>query len=95
MKSFTGNPLICLRSGPKNEIVSYLESKKIATRMLFAGNIIRQPAFHGQNHRIVSNLENTDVIMNNTFWIGVYPGIDSPRINYILEEFDSYLNKFL
>jgi len=58
----------------RDEIVKYLENNKIATRMLFAGNIIRHPSFENVNYRVCGNLKNTDFIMNNTFWLGVYPG---------------------
>ena len=75
----------------RGEIVKYLENKKIATRMLFAGNIIRHPSFKNVNHRVYGNLKNTDFIMNNTFWLGVYPGFTEKIINYILEQIDEFL----
>lgn len=75
----------------KNEIVEYLESKKIMTRQLFAGNMIKQPAFKNQEYRVVGNLRNTDTVMNNTFFIGVYPGIDLERMNYIIDSFKKFL----
>ncbi len=75
----------------KNEIVKYLEDNKIATRMLFAGNIIWHPSFENVKYRIYGNLVNTDRIMNDTFWIGVYPGITGEMIEYILERFDDFL----
>jgi len=78
----------------RDEIVKYLENKKIATRMLFAGNIIRHPSFKNVEYRIYRDLVNTDFIMNNTFWIGVYPGIKEVQINYILEKFKSFLKNF-
>ena len=58
--------------------------------MLFSGNIIRHPSFKGINYRVCGNLDNTDFIMNNTFWIGVYPGFTDKIINYILEKFKSF-----
>ena len=78
----------------KQEIVTYLEEKKIATRNLFAGNILKQPAYSKINHRIVENLTNTDTVMNNGFWLGVYPGIDSVRRNYMLEVLTEFCSKF-
>ncbi len=75
----------------KNDIVKYLEDNKIATRMLFAGNITRQPSFKNVKYRISGSLENTDKIMNNTFWIGVYPGMTEIMINYILSSFDKFM----
>ena len=74
----------------KNQIVNYLENNKVATRMLFGGNIIRQPAYKGKEYRIVSNLKNTDLVMNNGFWIGVYPGLSSEKISYVIEKFEDY-----
>jgi CDP-4-dehydro-6-deoxyglucose reductase, E1 len=71
-------------------LIAYLEKNKIMTRKLFAGNIIRQPAYQNIRHRVIGDLRNTDYVMNSTFFIGVYPGIDQPRINYILDTFDSY-----
>ena len=74
----------------KNDIVEYLVDNKIATRMLFAGNIVRHPSFKGIKYRIYGNLVNTDRIMNDTFWFGVYPGITNEMIDYILGEFDEF-----
>ncbi len=77
----------------RDEIVKYLEDNKIATRMLFAGNIIRQPSFENLNYCVHKNLDNTDFVMNNTFWIGVYPGINKENIKYILEKFSIFMEK--
>ena len=74
----------------KNNLVEYLEKKQIATRMLFAGNITKQPAYRHAKYRISGSLRNTDFVMNNTFWIGVYPGINDERIEYVLEKFDKF-----
>lgn len=74
----------------KNELVEYLEKNKIATRMLFAGNITKQPAYRNVKYRIVGSLKNTDFVMQNTFWIGVYPGINKEKIDYILDKFDNF-----
>ena len=78
----------------REEIIKYLENHKIATRMLFAGNIVRHPSFKNVNYRIYGNLKNTDFIMNNTFWIGVYPGFTNKIINYILEKIDEFFKKY-
>jgi len=75
----------------RNEITAYLESRKIATRLLFGGNLTRQPAYRDQIYRIVSSLENTDFVMDQVFWIGVYPGITPTAIDYILDSFHSYV----
>jgi CDP-6-deoxy-D-xylo-4-hexulose-3-dehydrase len=69
----------------RRAIVAYLESKKVHTRQLFAGNLLKQPAYRNIPHRIVGKLENTDRIMNAAFFIGVYPGIDKVRRDYVTE----------
>lgn len=74
----------------KNDIVAFLEKNKILTRQLFAGNITRQPAYEGVEYRIVGDLANTDYIMKNTFFIGVYPGIDQRKLDYMLDIFARY-----
>ena len=94
--SWFGFPLTVRNRAPfsKNDIVQYLEDKKVATRMLFSGNILRQPAFCNQPHRIATSLKNTDRILNDTFWIGVYPGIDHARREHILHVFSDFLDRF-
>ena len=77
----------------KNEIVEYLENNKIMTRQLFAGNMTRQPAYQDIECRIIGNLENTDYIMNNTFFIGVYPGINDMKIDYIVGVFKKFFEE--
>jgi CDP-4-dehydro-6-deoxyglucose reductase, E1 len=78
----------------RNQIVKYLEESKVATRMLFGGNLIKQPAYIGKNHRIVSELKNTDYIVYNSFWIGVYPGITEEMRKYVVEVFESFLKQY-
>jgi CDP-6-deoxy-D-xylo-4-hexulose-3-dehydrase len=92
--SWFGFPIL-VRTAPwvkfsRDNLVRYLEDHKIATRMLFGGNLLRQPAYAGINHRVVGNLENTDDVMNNLFWIGVYPGISEEMIQYICSIFDNF-----
>lgn len=78
----------------RKDLAEYLEDHKILTRQLFAGNITKQPAYKDKeiNYRISGSLENTDYIMRNTIFIGVYPGIDDVRMNYILSVFDQFFN---
>ncbi|NJD76982.1 MAG: lipopolysaccharide biosynthesis protein RfbH [Candidatus Methanoperedens sp.] len=76
----------------KIDIVKYLEEHKIATRMLFAGNITRHPSFTGVNYRTYGDLMNTDYIMNDTFWVGVYPGMTGEIIRYILYCFEEFIS---
>ncbi len=75
----------------KNDIVKYLENNKIATRMLFAGNITRHPSFRHINFRVHGDLANTDRIMYDTFWIGVYPGLTEEKLNYIVKVIDRFI----
>jgi CDP-6-deoxy-D-xylo-4-hexulose-3-dehydrase len=77
----------------RNELVRYLESNKIATRLLFGGNLLRQPAYQHIPHRIVGKLEVTDLVMNGTFWIGVYPGITSEMIAYVLDKLYAFCKR--
>lgn len=78
----------------KEDIVLFLEKNKILTRQLFAGNIIRQPAYLNVDYRVVGTLENTDYIMNNTFFIGVYPGIDQRKMDYVVDIFHGFFREF-
>jgi CDP-6-deoxy-D-xylo-4-hexulose-3-dehydrase len=71
----------------RSDLVRHLESHKIATRLLFGGNLIRQPAYRDVSYRIVGDLTNTDLVMKHTFWVGVYPGLTSEMIEYLVETF--------
>lgn len=71
----------------RNQITSYLESKKIGTRLLFGGNLTRQPAYQGIEYRVAGGLANTDIVANQTFWIGVYPGLTTKHLDYVSETF--------
>jgi len=75
----------------RDDLVQFLESRRIATRMLFAGNLTRQPAFRGVNYRISGDLANTDSVMRRTFWVGVYPGLTQPMIDWIIESFQQFV----
>lgn len=75
----------------RNDLTRFLESRRIETRNLFSGNLLRQPAFTDIEHRLVGGLENTDAITSQTFFIGVYPGIDADRLEYIGETFERFL----
>lgn len=78
----------------KNELILFLNSKLIDTRAIFAGNITKQPYFKNVKYRKIGNLRNTDVVMNNSFWIGVYPGISKEMIEYVLEQFKEFFKSF-
>ena len=86
--SWFGFALTVKSGGPKtrNQIVQELNEVKIATRLLFGGNLLRQPAFMGTPRRVVGELINTDIVMNDTFWIGVWPGLTIPMLDYMIEQ---------
>lgn len=73
------------------DLLSYLDQNKIGTRLLFAGNLIRQPYFKGRHHRVAGELPNTDVVMNDTFWLGVYPGMNDEMLNYVGDRIETFL----
>lgn len=77
----------------RNDLTLYLEESNIETRNLFCGNLIRHPAYEGIKYRVMGDLKNTDIIMNNTFFIGVYPGMDECHLNYIVDSFSKFFNK--
>lgn len=82
----------------RNELTGFLEGRKIQTRNLFAGNLIKHPAFDemrrtGAGYRVVGELKNTDFIMNNGFWIGVYPGMTTDMLNWMIESIKEFCTK--
>ena len=93
--SWFGFALTVREGGPKtrNQIVQELNDFKIATRLLFGGNLLRQPAFIGTPRRVVGSLTNTDVVMNDTFWIGVWPGLTVPMLDYMIESLHKILGR--
>ncbi len=87
--SWFGFPIAVRAGAPftRNEVTRFLESRKIATRLLFGGNLTRQPAYRGREFRVAGSLANTDFVMNQVFWIGIYPGISPKILDYMLETF--------
>lgn len=87
--SWFGFPIAVRPGAPfnRNRAVQFLESKKIATRLLFGGNLVRQPAYKNAPHRVAASLDNSDFVMNNVFWVGVYPGLNSQMLDYMIEAF--------
>lgn len=77
----------------RNEIVQALNERKIGTRLLFGGNLLRQPAFLGTPRRVHGELNNTDIVMNDTFWIGVWPGLTIPMLDYMIESIHEILGR--
>jgi CDP-6-deoxy-D-xylo-4-hexulose-3-dehydrase len=90
--------LLTVRDGAsftRHDIVQYLETHKIGTRQLFAGNLTKQPAFRGVDYRVVGKLTATDKIMNDSFWIGVWPGIGPEERGYVIETFRKMLKRLV
>ena len=75
----------------RNDLVRHLNDAKIGTRLLFGGNLLRQPYMKDRPHRVVGDLTNADVIVDRTFWIGVYPGLQQPQLDYMLEQISSFV----
>lgn len=76
----------------RNDLTRFLEANRIETRNLFSGNLLRQPAFMDTQHRVVGDLTNTDMIMERTFFIGVYPGIDERQLDYLASVFSRFMH---
>jgi CDP-4-dehydro-6-deoxyglucose reductase, E1 len=75
----------------RNELTGFLEANRIETRTLFSGNLLRHPAFEAIERRVVGDLANTDTVMNRTFFVGVYPGIDDARMDYVIDAFGRFM----
>lgn len=96
--SWFGFLITCKQGVDRNKLVTYIERKGIQTRTLFAGNLIKHPCFdelrkNKQGYRVIGNLKNTDRIMNDTFWIGVYPGMTDEKIDYIIKTIKECVEK--
>ena len=85
--SWFGFPIAVRPEAPvtRNDVVRFLESRRIATRLLFAGNLVRQPAYRDVEYRQIGDLKNSDFTMNQVFWVGVYPGLTPAMIDYTIE----------
>jgi CDP-6-deoxy-D-xylo-4-hexulose-3-dehydrase len=87
--SWFGFPIAVKPEGglKRDQVVQALDQRKIGTRLLFGGNLLRQPAYLDAKYRKIGELPNTDYVMNNVFWIGVYPGLTENMIDYIIDSF--------
>ena len=75
----------------REDLLKFLNSRKIGTRLVFAGNITKQPAYKNVDFRVVGNLTNTDIVMNRAFWVGVYPGLTEPMLEYVAESIANFM----
>jgi CDP-6-deoxy-D-xylo-4-hexulose-3-dehydrase len=98
--SWFGFPIGIREDAPfsREDIIRALDAKKIGTRLLFGGNLLRQPAYEGCEYRVVGELPNTDFVMKNVFWIGVYPGLTEEMLDFVADTIlkfaaESLLNK--
>jgi CDP-6-deoxy-D-xylo-4-hexulose-3-dehydrase len=76
----------------RNEVVKFLEENRIGTRLFFGGNLLRQPAYSNLKYRKIGDLTNTDLVMNNSFWLGVWPGLTEEHLNYVFAKVSEYVN---
>ena len=92
--SWFGCPITLDPDHPVNreDLLRFLDSRKIGTRLLFAGNITKQPAYRNIDFRVVGELRNTDIIMNRSFWIGVYPGLTSGMMDYVISSISEFMS---
>jgi CDP-6-deoxy-D-xylo-4-hexulose-3-dehydrase len=90
--SWFGYPITIRESAAVNrvDLLEYLDQSKIGTRLLFAGNLLKQPYMRGKNYRVIGDLKNTNLIMNNTFWIGLYPGLNEEMLDYVVERIELF-----
>ena len=75
----------------RSELTAFLEADRIETRSLFSGNLLRHPAFEAVERRVIGDLATTDTVMRDTFFVGVYPGIDDPRMDYVIDSFGRFM----
>ena len=91
--SWFGFPITLKENVDRVELIKHLDKKKIGTRLLFAGNLTKQPYFNKVKYRIVGKLTNTNILMNKTLWLGVYPGISQEVLDYVATEIEFFLEK--
>jgi CDP-6-deoxy-D-xylo-4-hexulose-3-dehydrase len=77
----------------RTNLLRYLSEKKIGTRLLFAGDLTRQPSFRNQQYRVVGELNNTNLITKNTFWIGCWPGLEQEHLEFMITTIHNYAKK--
>jgi CDP-6-deoxy-D-xylo-4-hexulose-3-dehydrase len=93
--SWFGFPMYCSDQLNRDQLVRRLEEKKVGTRLVFGGNLTKQPAYLGADYRISGDLRATDEIMKKAFWIGVHPGLGSSHLQYILEVLEDLVHELV
>lgn len=88
--SWFGFPLTCQEGVDRRDVIRHLESFKVATRLFFGGNLLRQPAYRDTHRRVLGDLQNSDRVMRDTFWVGVYPGISDAMVDYMVDVFHDF-----
>jgi CDP-6-deoxy-D-xylo-4-hexulose-3-dehydrase len=88
--SWFGFPTTLKKDVDRVAFIKYLDNHKIGTRLLFAGNLTKQPYFQDVEYRISGDLTNTNITMNKTLWLGIYPALGKEQLDYIAESFTSY-----
>ncbi len=89
--SWFGFPITLKAGFRRVDLLAYLDQNKIGTRLLFAGNLTRQPYMTGRKYRVSGELTNTDIVMNQTFWVGVYPGLSREMLDFIAEKLKTFI----
>jgi CDP-6-deoxy-D-xylo-4-hexulose-3-dehydrase len=94
--SWFGFPIAVREDAPfrREDLIRALDASKIGTRLLFGGNLLRQPAYQDCQYRVVGNLRNTDFVMNNVFWVGVYPGLTQPMLDFVVATIAGLIAQF-
>ena len=90
--SWFGFPLTIREGAPfnRNDLLRHLNAQRIGTRLLFGSNLLRQPYMIGRPNRVVGTLTNSDIVVARSFWLGVYPGLGAPEIDYMLDQIHSF-----
>ncbi|HKN71099.1 MAG TPA: DegT/DnrJ/EryC1/StrS family aminotransferase, partial [Terriglobales bacterium] len=93
--SWFGFPLLLRETAPfsRNALIEFLNGRKIGTRQLFGGNLVRQPAYAGLNYRVIGDLRTSDRVMNQAFWVGVYPGLSAEMLDYVVDSFRHFISR--
>ena len=91
--SWFGFPITLKDNAPvtRLDLLTYLDQEKVGTRLLFAGNLTRQPSLQNQTFRVASDLTNTDIVMQNTFWVGVQPALEQNSLSHVANRITTYL----